>query len=136
MQGFGSPHFANLFCGHMSRGLLSIRKIRTASTKVCFVTSIRPQDQLDARFKMLGHYTTQVRQQAYCKQLVDNIGVLVLCMLASGAIYVGLKRYPAAVSLVGRIALLQHWKSADMCLIAPIHHSRIVSAHRAQGLKE
>ncbi|MEW5319126.1 MAG: hypothetical protein WDW38_010296 [Sanguina aurantia] len=50
----------NIAMDAMPGGLLSIRKIKTASTKVCFVTSIRPQDQLDARFKVLGHYTTQL----------------------------------------------------------------------------
>lgn len=54
------PHSAKFVFGRICRGSLSIRKIKTASTKVCFVTSIRPQDQLDARFKILGHYTTQV----------------------------------------------------------------------------
>ncbi|MEW5302536.1 MAG: hypothetical protein WDW36_005313 [Sanguina aurantia] len=53
-------------------GALSIQTIKTATTKVCFVTSVRPPDQLDARIMLIGHYSTQISRTT--KDKLQQVG--------------------------------------------------------------
>lgn len=39
---------------------MEIRKLQTATAKFCFVTSIRPPNEMDARFKILGLSASEV----------------------------------------------------------------------------